>query len=87
MTLAALDADGVDRVEIHHAVENVPSSGVPRILGYRLIGEVLGEPLPPGLCGVQWVWRLPVADLDEGICSALRQVGVRPDRTGSPPLR
>ena len=81
LTLAALDAHGVDRVEIRHAVENEASSGVPRLLGYRYIGEESAEPLVAGLSGVQVVWRL-TDELDAPTRQHLRLLAVRPSRPG-----
>lgn len=84
LTLAALDAVGVDRVEIRHAVENEASSGVPRLLGYRHIGQMSGEPLVAGLSGAQQVWRLTADALDAGTRKHLQRMTVRPLRQVAP---
>ena len=78
LTLAALDCGAVDRVEIRHAIENVPSSGVPRALGYRRSGQSRVVPHGPWLSGVQCIWRLGVADLDSPGLHGLNQIRVRP---------
>jgi ribosomal-protein-serine acetyltransferase len=81
LTQAALDADGVDRVEIRHAIENTASGGVPRLLRYRCVGEEDSEPMVPGLSGVQVIWRLTVRDLDHAAKERLGRIVVRqPDR-------
>lgn len=40
LTTAALDVDDIEAVEIHHAVDNAPSSGVPRRLGYTRLDDL-----------------------------------------------
>jgi ribosomal-protein-serine acetyltransferase len=81
LTEAALAAPGVDRVEIHHAVENRPSSGVPVLLGYRPVGEIRTE-AAPWLSGRQAVWRLTRDDADAGLRQRLGEITVRPAPPG-----
>lgn len=54
----AFDDPGVDRVEIHHDRANVASGGVPRKLGFELMGDTPRPPQAPGEEGVERVWRL-----------------------------
>jgi len=62
LTDSAFARPGIDRVEIHHDVANVASSGVPMALGYTLIGT---EPRPaqaPAETGVHCIWRITRAE-------------------------
>jgi RimJ/RimL family protein N-acetyltransferase len=58
LTDAAFTLDGVDHVEIHHDVANVPSGRVPARLGYVEVGRARKEPEAPGCAGVEVVWRV-----------------------------
>lgn len=58
LTGAALLRTGIERVEIHHDRDNVASGGVPRALGYEMVGHRAVEPTAPGESGVQCLWRL-----------------------------
>jgi ribosomal-protein-serine acetyltransferase len=58
LTDAAFAVPGITRVEIHHDKANRASGGVPRILRYRIIGEVPDEPEAPAEIGVECRWRL-----------------------------
>jgi RimJ/RimL family protein N-acetyltransferase len=58
MTGAALARPEITHVEIHHDKANVASAGVPRKLGFELIGEAPDEPEAPGEVGIEWVWRM-----------------------------
>jgi ribosomal-protein-serine acetyltransferase len=49
---------GIDRVEIHHDRANVASGGVPRKLGFELVGDTQRAPQAPSEEGVERVWRL-----------------------------
>ena len=58
LTDAAFAQPDVDRVEIHHDIANNASSGIPRGLGYHLVGP---EPQPiqaPAETGVHCIWRV-----------------------------
>jgi ribosomal-protein-serine acetyltransferase len=62
LTDSAFARPDIDRVEIHHDVANVASSGVPKALGYTLIGT---EPRPvqaPAETGVHCIWRVTRAE-------------------------
>ncbi len=62
LTDSAFTRPDIDRVEIHHDVANVASSGVPKALGYILIGT---EPRPvqaPAETGVHCIWRVTRAE-------------------------
>lgn len=56
LTRAALDLDGIDRVEIHCDQANVASAAVPRSLGYRLDRVEDDERHSPGDSGRSMVW-------------------------------
>ena len=58
LTDSAFMRPEIDRVEIHHDAANIASSGVPRVLGYALVGT---EPRPiqaPAETGVHCIWRI-----------------------------
>jgi ribosomal-protein-serine acetyltransferase len=66
LTDSAFAQPSIDRVEIHHDVANIASSGVPRVLGYTLIGT---EPRPiqaPAETGVHCIWRVTRAEWTVG---------------------
>jgi len=48
LTTAGLAVEGIDAVEIHHALGNERSAGVPRRLGYRRLPDIEGE------CAASW---------------------------------
>lgn len=77
LTEEALSTPGIDRVEIHHAVENVASAGVPRLLGYHRLPDTTGEPAVPGLSGRSAVWRL-TGDCGPSVLAQLETFAVRP---------
>ena len=58
LTERAFADPAVDRVEIHHDRANVASGGVPRKLGFALVGDTPRAPVAPGEDGVERVWRL-----------------------------
>jgi ribosomal-protein-serine acetyltransferase len=58
LTDAAFALPGITRVEIHHDKANVASAGVPRRLGYRLVGEQQDEATAPADTGTECVWRM-----------------------------
>lgn len=62
LTDAALSMPPVDHVEIHHDKANVASSGVPRRLGYRFVGEQPDETHAPAEIGVDCAWRIDRGD-------------------------
>ena len=83
LTVAALAAPGADRVEIHHAVENTASSGVPQLLRYRPVGETASDTVP-WLSGRQAAWRLTREELDADLRQHLAGVHVRRAPTSQP---
>ena len=48
----------IDRLEIHHDRANVASEGIPRRLGYALVGEEPSVIATPEQSGVHLIWRL-----------------------------
>ncbi len=62
LTDAAFSLPGISRVEIHHDKANTASAGVPRRLGYRIVGERRNEARAPADTGVDCVWRIARAD-------------------------
>lgn len=59
LTSAALGLPGIEAVEIHHDKANLASGGVPRRLGFSLLGEVADDkPSAPAEVGVDLVWRM-----------------------------
>ena len=58
LTDAAFALPGIARVEIHHDKDNLASAGVPRRLGYRLVGERRLVPAAPAETGTDCVWRV-----------------------------
>jgi ribosomal-protein-serine acetyltransferase len=58
LTDAAFALPGIERVEIHHDKANVASSGVPRKLGFQLVGERPDGDWAPAELGVERVWRI-----------------------------
>lgn len=58
LTDAAFGVPGITFVEIHHDRGNVASSGVPRRLGFRFIGETPDRKSAPGEEGVDCAWRM-----------------------------
>jgi len=57
LTETALDLPEIDRVEIHHDVNNVASAGIPPKLGFERVGQEPGAARAPADSGVEWVWR------------------------------
>lgn len=58
LTDAALVLPGITHVEIHHDKANVPGLGVPRKLGFQLVGEQPDEPEAPADLGIEVRWRM-----------------------------
>jgi RimJ/RimL family protein N-acetyltransferase len=58
LTDAAFGLSTITHVEIHHDRANQASSGVPRKLGYQLVGEAPDEPVAPAEVGVSYLWRM-----------------------------
>ena len=58
LTVAAFDLAGISFVEIHHDKANVASGGVPRKLGFELVGEAPDPPTAPGEIGIECRWRM-----------------------------
>ncbi|HEY7256978.1 MAG TPA: GNAT family N-acetyltransferase [Solirubrobacterales bacterium] len=57
LTNTALSLPGIDRVEIHHDVNNIASAGVPAGLGFEPVGEEPGDASAPAASGVERMWR------------------------------
>ncbi len=57
LTNAALGLAGMDRVEIHHDVNNFASAGVPAGLGFEPVGQEPGDASAPAASGVERMWR------------------------------
>jgi ribosomal-protein-serine acetyltransferase len=58
LTDAAFGLPGITHVEIHHDKANQASSGVPRKLGYQLVGEAQEESVAPAEVGISYLWRM-----------------------------
>jgi ribosomal-protein-serine acetyltransferase len=58
LTDAAFSLPEINAVEIRHDKANAASSGVPRRLGYRLIGEQPNPAAAPNDGGVDLLWRM-----------------------------
>jgi RimJ/RimL family protein N-acetyltransferase len=58
LTTAAFAIPGITFVEIHHDKANLASRGVPRKLGYELIGEAPDQISAPAEVGIDCSWRL-----------------------------
>jgi ribosomal-protein-serine acetyltransferase len=58
LTDHAFSRPDIDRVEIHHDRANVASEGVPRRLGYCLVGEAPSVAVTPEQSGVHLIWRI-----------------------------
>jgi len=58
LTNHAFARPDIDRVEIHHDVANTASEGVPRSLGFRLVGDEPREVGAPAETGVHRIWRI-----------------------------
>lgn len=58
LTEAAFTVPGIERVEIHHDRANQASSGVPRKLGFTLIGQSPDEIQAPAEVGIECLWRM-----------------------------
>jgi ribosomal-protein-serine acetyltransferase len=58
LTDAAFTLEEIQFVEIHHDRANVASAGVPRTLGYTLLGEFPDGAQTPGESGIECRWRV-----------------------------
>jgi ribosomal-protein-serine acetyltransferase len=58
LTDHAFSRPDIDRIEIRHDRANVASEGVPRRLGYSLVGEEPSVAVTPEQIGVHLVWRI-----------------------------
>jgi ribosomal-protein-serine acetyltransferase len=56
LTDAGLALEEVDRIEIHHDVENRASGRVPAKLGFTRVERIRVEPVAPAETGFRWVW-------------------------------
>ena len=62
LTAYAFAMPDIDRVEIHHDAGNIASEGVPRGLGFRLVGEQAQDAKAPAETGVHRIWRVTRAE-------------------------
>jgi ribosomal-protein-serine acetyltransferase len=58
LTDTAFSVDQITRVEIHHDAANAASEGVPRTLGFEMVGESPDVPTAPGESGVERRWQM-----------------------------
>ncbi len=58
LTDTAFCLDQITHVEIHHDAANLASEGVPRRLGFGLVGESPDTPTAPGESGIERRWRM-----------------------------
>lgn len=58
LTDAAFSVPGIAHVEIHMDKANSASSGVPRRLGFRFLGETPDEATAPAEVGIDCAWRM-----------------------------
>ena len=70
VTELAFSWPDVDAVEIHHDEANAPSAGVPRALGYRMVGTSRDAKLSPGDSGIDWTWRVGRAEWERARTAA-----------------
>lgn len=61
LTGSALLVPGITHVEIHHDKANEASQGVPRKLGFQLLGEWPDKPEGPSEIGIECRWRMDKA--------------------------
>ena len=54
----AFSLEQINCVEIHHDAANLASEGVPRGLGFALVGESPDTPTAPGEAGIERRWRM-----------------------------
>jgi RimJ/RimL family protein N-acetyltransferase len=58
LTDAAFAIAGIGEVEIRHDKANVASAGIPRRLGFQLVGEQANAHPAPSDAGVDFTWRM-----------------------------
>jgi RimJ/RimL family protein N-acetyltransferase len=58
LTGSAFGVPGIEFAEIHHDKANVASSGVPRKLGFELLGEFEDHAEAPAELGIECRWRI-----------------------------
>jgi ribosomal-protein-serine acetyltransferase len=68
LTDAALQLPEISHTEIHHDQANVASRGVPRKLGYRLVGERKDAVEAQAEVGIECIWRM-----DHDLWASLRR--------------
>jgi RimJ/RimL family protein N-acetyltransferase len=56
LTTAAFAVPGIERIEIHHDQANLASAGVPRRLGFTLVGEAPRDAEAPAEIGIECRW-------------------------------
>ncbi len=62
LTSVAFGLPGIEVVEIHHDRANLASEGVPRKLGFTLVGERPRPPAAPAESGTFLIWRMTRAE-------------------------
>ena len=75
LTDAALALPEITRVETHHDKANASSAGVPRKLGFELLGEQADEPEAPAELGIECRWRMS----ERGAADPRRRVDAPPN--------
>ena len=69
LTRVAFEINKVERVEIHHAVDNIRSAAVPRKLGYTCEATLRKRSYSYGNSSDQMVWSLFVEDYSQSPCA------------------
>ncbi len=76
LTGAAFALPGVDRVEIHHDEANGASGGIPRALGFGLVGTFPRAPAgAPAETGREVRWRMHASEFKASAAAALLKAG------------
>jgi RimJ/RimL family protein N-acetyltransferase len=71
LTDAAFAVPDIEHVEVHHDKANTASTGVPRKLGFRFIGELSDAGNAPCAVGIDCTWRM---DRDEWLHDRSREL-------------
>jgi RimJ/RimL family protein N-acetyltransferase len=70
LTDAAFSVPEIKRAEIHHDKSNEASAGVPRRLGYSLVGEEPDGVSAPAEAGIDLTWRIEATEWEQSRASA-----------------
>jgi RimJ/RimL family protein N-acetyltransferase len=73
LTDAALSVPEIERVEIHHDKANAASAGVPRRLGYQLVGDEVDGVSAPAEAGIDLTWSIERAEWESGHAATTRE--------------